>query len=76
MAMGALTTILGIAPMLLGPFFRSMTVVIMFGLAFETLLTLLVVPLFMLSFSNQSVQLQRRRKGIEEVSRCSDRTVL
>jgi multidrug efflux pump subunit AcrB len=43
--LGALTTILGVAPLLLDPFFRSMTVVIMFGLAFATLLTLVVVPL-------------------------------
>ena len=44
-ALGALTTILGVAPLLLDPFFRSMTVVIMFGLAFATVLTLVVVPL-------------------------------
>jgi multidrug efflux pump subunit AcrB len=45
-ALGAITTILGVAPLLGDPFFRSMTVVIMFGLAFATALTLLVVPLF------------------------------
>lgn len=45
-AMGALTTILGVAPLLADPFFRSMTVVIMFGLGFATLLTLLIVPVF------------------------------
>jgi multidrug efflux pump subunit AcrB len=45
-SLGALTTILGVAPLLLDPFFRSMTVVIMFGLAFATLLTLVVIPLF------------------------------
>ena len=43
--LGALTTILGVAPLLLDPFFRSMAVTIMFGLAFATLLTLVVVPL-------------------------------
>lgn len=43
-AMGALTTILGVFPLLADPFFRSMTVVIMFGLGFATILTLLVVP--------------------------------
>jgi multidrug efflux pump subunit AcrB len=32
-SLGALTTILGVAPLLMDPFFRSMTVVIMFGLA-------------------------------------------
>jgi|GEM_PF-3225872 len=43
--LGALTTILGVAPLLFDPFFRSMAVTIMFGLAFATLLTLIVVPL-------------------------------
>jgi multidrug efflux pump subunit AcrB len=43
--LGAVTTILGVAPLLLDPFFRSMAVTIMFGLAFATLLTLIVVPL-------------------------------
>jgi multidrug efflux pump subunit AcrB len=45
-AMGAITTILGVAPLLADPFFRSMTVVIMFGLGFATVLTLLIVPIF------------------------------
>jgi multidrug efflux pump subunit AcrB len=49
-ALGALTTILGVAPLLLDPFFKSMTVVIMFGLAFATLLTLAVVPLLYQQF--------------------------
>lgn len=44
-AMGAITTILGVAPLLADPFFKSMTVVIMFGLAFATVLTLVVIPL-------------------------------
>jgi multidrug efflux pump subunit AcrB len=43
--LGALTTILGVAPLLADPFFKSMAVTIMFGLAFATLLTLVVVPL-------------------------------
>jgi len=43
--LGAATTILGVAPLLMDPFFRSMAVTIMFGLAFATLLTLIVVPL-------------------------------
>ncbi|MCC6486439.1 MAG: efflux RND transporter permease subunit [Candidatus Hydrogenedentes bacterium] len=42
--MGAVTTILGVAPLLLDPFFKSMAVTIMFGLAFATGLTLLFVP--------------------------------
>lgn len=43
--LGALTTILGVAPLLLDPFFKSMAVTIMFGLLFATALTLVVIPL-------------------------------
>jgi multidrug efflux pump subunit AcrB len=44
--LGALTTILGVAPLLVDPFFKSMAVTIMFGLLFATVLTLVVIPLF------------------------------
>ncbi|WP_221075858.1 efflux RND transporter permease subunit [Agarivorans aestuarii] len=44
--LGACTTILGVAPLLVDPFFKSMAVTIMFGLLFATLLTLVVIPLF------------------------------
>ena len=40
----ALTTVLGMIPLLPDVFFASMAVTIMGGLAFATLLTLLVVP--------------------------------
>ncbi len=43
-SMGALTTVLGIIPLLLDPFFKSMAVTIIFGLTFATVLTLIVVP--------------------------------
>ena len=43
--LGAATTVLGVAPLLVDPFFRSMAVTIMFGLIFATALTLVVVPL-------------------------------
>ncbi|WP_304621832.1 efflux RND transporter permease subunit [Shewanella marina] len=43
--LGALTTILGVAPLLIDPFFKSMAVTIMFGLLFATALTLVVLPL-------------------------------
>ncbi|WP_417604524.1 efflux RND transporter permease subunit [Oceanimonas baumannii] len=46
--LGALTTILGVAPLVMDPFFKSMAVTIMFGLAFATVLTLVVVPLLYL----------------------------
>lgn len=43
--MAAATTIVGMAPLLFDEFFVSMAVVIMFGLGFATLLTLVVVPI-------------------------------
>ena len=43
-SMAALTTILGMIPLLPDLFFQSMAVTIMAGLAFATVLTLVVVP--------------------------------
>lgn len=43
-AMAAITTILGMIPLFFDDFFASMSVVIMFGLGFATVLTLIVVP--------------------------------
>lgn len=42
--MGAITTILGVIPLFGDAFFKSMAVVLVFGLTFATILTLLVVP--------------------------------
>ena len=42
--MGALTTVLGVLPLLSDAFFKSMAVVLVFGLSFATILTLIVVP--------------------------------
>ena len=42
--MGTLTTVLGVIPLFGDAFFRSMAVVLVFGLTFATLLTLVVVP--------------------------------
>ena len=44
--LGTLTTILGVIPLFFDAFFRSMAVVLVFGLSFATLLTLVVVPVF------------------------------
>ncbi|MFC4656800.1 efflux RND transporter permease subunit [Rheinheimera marina] len=44
-AMAAITTILGMIPLVSDDFFASMAVVIMFGLGFGTVLTLLFLPL-------------------------------
>ena len=43
--MGTLTTVLGVIPLFGDAFFRSMAVVIVFGLSFATLLTLIIVPI-------------------------------
>jgi multidrug efflux pump subunit AcrB len=43
-SMAALTTILGMIPLLKDPFFVAMAVTIMFGLGAATVLTLIVVP--------------------------------
>ena len=43
-AMAAITTVLGMIPLLFDVFFNSMAVTIMFGLGFATILTLIVVP--------------------------------
>jgi len=42
--MGSLTTVLGVMPLFLDAFFAAMAVVLVFGLTFATLLTLVVVP--------------------------------
>ena len=43
-SMAAITTILGMVPLLADAFFESMAATIMFGLGFATILTLVVVP--------------------------------
>lgn len=42
--MGSLTTVLGVIPLFGDAFFKSMAVVMVFGLSFATILTLVVVP--------------------------------
>ena len=43
-SMAAMTTILGMVPLMFDPFFGSMAITIMAGLGFATVLTLIVVP--------------------------------
>ncbi len=50
--LGVLTTVLGVVPLLWDPFFRSLAVVIISGLSFATLLTLVVVPTLYAVFFN------------------------
>lgn len=53
--MGTLTTVLGVLPLFFDAFFKSMSVVLVFGLLFATLLTLVVVPvLYAIFFSIRS----------------------
>jgi len=49
-SMAAITTILGMLPLLRDAFFESMAVTIMFGLGFATILTLVVVPVLYTMF--------------------------
>ena len=48
--MAAITTILGMAPLLTDVFFESMAATIMFGLGFATILTLIIVPVLYTMF--------------------------
>ena len=43
--LGTVTTVLGVVPLFFDAFFKSMSVVLVFGLTFATLLTLVIVPL-------------------------------
>ncbi|MDF4624272.1 efflux RND transporter permease subunit VmeI [Vibrio parahaemolyticus] len=53
--MAAITTILGMIPLLPDTFFKPMAVTIMFGLGFATILTLIVVPVLYRLFHKVSV---------------------
>ncbi|MEN1729300.1 MAG: efflux RND transporter permease subunit, partial [Pseudomonadota bacterium] len=57
--MGTLTTVLGVLPLFSDAFFRSMAVVIVFGLSFATLLTLILIPvLYAIFFRIRSEETQ------------------
>ncbi len=43
-SLGVLTTVLGVVPLLWDPFFKSLAIVIIAGLSFATILTLIIVP--------------------------------
>jgi len=49
-SMAALTTVLGMIPLVPDAFFASMAVTIMFGLTFATVLTLVVIPVLYACF--------------------------
>ncbi len=48
--MGSLTTVLGVIPLFLDAFFKSMAVVLVFGLTFATVLTLVIIPVLYVMF--------------------------
>ncbi len=48
--MGSLTTVLGVIPLFLDAFFKSMAVVLVFGLTFATVLTLVIIPVLYTMF--------------------------
>jgi multidrug efflux pump subunit AcrB len=52
--LGSFTTALGVIPLFFDAFFQSMAVVLVFGLSFATLLTLLIVPVLYAMFMNVS----------------------
>ncbi|RLA08466.1 MAG: AcrB/AcrD/AcrF family protein [Gammaproteobacteria bacterium] len=54
--LGALTTILGFIPLFFDAFFQSMSVVIVFGLGFATILTLFIVPVLYSLFFKISIK--------------------
>jgi len=61
--MGALTTVLGVIPLFFDAFFQSMAVVLVFGLSFATILTLVIVPVLYAMFF---------RIGPEEIRHAND----
>ncbi len=66
--MGAFTTVLGILPLYFDVFFKSMTVVLAFGLSFATLITLLVTPvLYALLFRISDDETARLSQGTDSL---------
>ncbi|MEM7441415.1 MAG: efflux RND transporter permease subunit [Pseudomonadota bacterium] len=58
-SLGVLTTVLGVVPLLWDPFFKSLAVVIICGLSFATILTLIIVPtLYAIFFSVKGTEVR------------------
>ncbi len=53
--MGTLTTVLGVLPLYLDAFFQSMSIVLIFGLMFATLITLIIIPVLYSIFFNINI---------------------
>ncbi len=64
--LAALTTVLGMLPLLTDAFFKAMAVVIMFGLSFATVLTLIMVPvLYSLFFNAKELPVNLNTSSVE-----------
>ena len=61
--MGALTTVLGVIPLFFDAFFQSMAVVLVFGLSFATILTLVIVPVLYAMFFRIRAEEVRHANG-------------
>lgn len=66
--LAAVTTVLGMVPLLGDAFFQSMAVTIMGGLTFATVLTLIAVPVFYLIFFGREARLEARLEARHEAS--------
>ena len=65
-SLGVLTTVLGVVPLVWDPFFKSLAVVIIFGLGFATVLTLIVVPaLYAIAFGVRMEEREDEAAGPE-----------
>lgn len=60
-AMAALTTALGMIPLLFDPFFSAMAITIIGGLLFATVLTMVVVPVLFAIFHNAPIEPEPQR---------------
>lgn len=61
--LGTLTTVLGVTPLFFDAFFKSMAVVLVFGLSFATVLTLIIVPvLYAIFFKINADETQQESK--------------
>ncbi|MFI3246363.1 MAG: efflux RND transporter permease subunit [Ferrimonas sp.] len=67
--MAAITTILGMIPLVFDAFFASMAITIMFGLGFATILTLIVVPVLFALFFGIHAPRKSSQSNTEHVSK-------
>jgi len=67
--LAAVTTILGLAPLLLDAFFAAMAVTIMAGLGFATILTLVGVPVFYQTYLRRERLAEKAQRRADEPAR-------